>query len=174
MHPDLFPETLLVDLLDGHPMTDSLRIAEHFKKHHRDVLKAIRSLLDRTSDPERLRNFAQSFTTFTSANGAQRKRPIYLLTRDGFFFVASGFTGAEADEWKWKFLDAFNALEAELHAKSERYAHALDQVRPMLRPVVEATEAGQSRAEIATPLGKSPAAITYHRAQARRFGLLAA
>lgn len=94
---DLFPETLLIDVVDGHTFTSSLKIAEHFGKQHRDVLKAIRNIIARCSDTERLRNFAQSFTFFISANGAKRKRPIYHLSRDGFIFVVGGFTGDEAD-----------------------------------------------------------------------------
>ncbi len=58
--------------------------------------------------------------------------------------------------------------------KRHRAATALDHVRPFLRPIVEATEAGYARREIAEPLGKSPASVTYHRRAARRLGLLAA
>lgn len=170
MHTDLFPETLLVDLRDGHPMTDSRKLADHFGKRHDDVLKAIRNLVKRTSDPGHLRNFAE----MSGLDQRGRKQPFYLLTKNGFSFIAMGFTGPEADEWKWRFIDAFDAMEAELRARTARFAHALDQVRPLLRPVVEATEEGYSRAEIAAPLGKSPAAITYHRRTARRLGLLAA
>jgi len=107
-------------------------------------------------------------------NEQNKPQPEYRLTHDGFAFLAMRFTGAEAMAWQIAFLQAFNAIEAELRAKTERFAHALDQVRPMLRPVVECTEAGYSRADIAAPLGKSPAAITYHRRAARRLGLLAA
>lgn len=116
------------------------------------------------------RNFALS--TYLDSTG--RSLPEYRLTHDGFALLAMGFTGREALAWKIAFLQAFNALEAELHARTARFATALDQVRPMLRPVVEATEAGYSRTDIAGPLGKSPASVTYHRRAARRLGLLAA
>lgn len=151
--PDLFPETLLVAVIDGQPMTTSRAIAEHFGKRHDTVLRSIKSLIQRAKDPVRLRNFAE--TSYPDSQG--RPQPMYLLNRDAFFFVVGGFTGEEADEWKWSFIDGFNAMEAELNAKTARYAHALDQVRPLLRPVVEATEQGQSRAAIAQPLGKSAA-----------------
>lgn len=169
---DLFPETLVVELINGQPMTNSLMIAEHFDKRHDNVLKTIRALVSRTNNPERLLNFKESSATFTSANGAQRKRPIYLLTRKGFDFIVTGFTGEKAEEWKWQFLDAFEAMEAELHARTARYAAALDAVRPNLRPVTEATERGYSRADIGLLLDKSPASISYHRRSARRLGLL--
>ena len=168
LHTDLFPETLIVTLVDGHPVTNSLLIADHFGKRHDTVLRAIKTLIDRTQDAGRLRNFAAS----SYLNEQGKRQPMYLLNRDGFFFVAGGFTGQVADEWKWKFIDAFNAMESELHARTQRFAAALDQVRPALRPVVEGTQGGLNRAAIAAPLGKSCAAVTYHRSQARRLGLL--
>ena len=84
------------------------------------------------------------------------------------------FTGPEALAWKIAFIEAFNALEAELKAKDKLYLAALDQIRPCLRIVAEGTDAGQNRSEIASTLGKSVNAITYHRRQARQFGLLEA
>jgi Rha family phage regulatory protein len=168
LYPDLFPETLLVNIADGQAYTTSRKIAKHFRKQHRDVLKAIRNVINRTKDPRRLRNFALS--SYLNAQG--KSQPEYRLTKDGFYFIAAGFTGPEADEWKWDFIDAFNAMEAALQAKTTRFAKALDQLRPCLRPVVEGTEAGRSRAEIAAPLERSPAAVTYHRRAARRLGLL--
>ena len=32
----------------------------------------------------------------------------YLMTRDGFTFIVMGFTGEKADEFKLKYIDAFN------------------------------------------------------------------
>lgn len=158
---------------DGQPFTTSRAVAERFGKTHKDVLRAIESLLIAMPDPEfSRRNFAPRKYQYTTARNQLREAPEYHLTHDGFALLAMGFTGREALAWKIAFLQAFNALEAELHARTARFATALDQVRPMLRPVVEATEAGYSRADIAAPLGKSPASVTYHRRAARRLGLL--
>lgn len=156
---------------DGQPFTTSRAVAERFSKRHKDVLKAIKNLLAYSPDPLfNERNFAP--VEYWDEKG--ESRPEYRLTHDGFAFLAMRFTGREAMAWQIAFLQAFNALEAELHARTARFATALDQVRPMLRPVVEATEAGYSRIDIAGPLGKSPASVTYHRRAARRLGLLAA
>ena len=38
------------------------------------------------------------------------------MTRDGFSFLVMGFTGAKAAHWKEKYIEAFNAMEAELRA----------------------------------------------------------
>lgn len=159
----------------GHPVTTSRAVAERFGKLHKDVLKAIDNLIANCPDPEfHRRNFAPMIYLDVAGKGARREQREYHLTRDGFAFLAMRFTGAEAMAWQIAFLEAFNALEAELTARTTRFATALDQVRPFLRPVVEATEAGYSRSEIAEPLGKSPASVTYHRRSARRLGLLAA
>lgn len=160
---------------DGQPFTTSRAVAERFGKNHRDVLRAIENLIANCPDPEfHRRNFAPVMYASEQGKGAIQMRPEYRLTHDGFAFLAMRFTGTEAMAWQIAFLQAFNALEVELRTKTERFAAALDQVRPMLRPVVECTEAGYSRADIAAPLGKSTASITYHRRTARRLGLLAA
>lgn len=153
----------------GQPYTTSRAVAERFGKQHKDVLRAIKNLLTEMPEPEfGRRNFAPS----SYLNEQNKPQPEYHLTHDGFAFLAMRFTGAEAMAWQIAFLEAFNALEAELRAREARYARALDQVRPALRPVVEGTEHGQSRRDIGDRLGKSPSAITYHRRSARRLGLL--
>ena len=55
-------------------------------------------------------NFAVS--EYTDSTG--RKLPMYQITRDGFAFLAMGFTGKKAAAWKERFLEAFNAMEAAL------------------------------------------------------------
>lgn len=173
MNYDLFPETLLVDIADGHTFTTSLKVAEHFGKRHDDVLKAIRNVISRSKTPERLRNFAESFTLFTSSNGAKRKRPIFHLSRDGFMFIAGGFTGEAADEWKWQFLDAFNYMEAQLRIQTEREAAALYKLKPHYLTIGNATKAHLSRRETCALTGhRSPATITANKRRMRDIGLL--
>ena len=153
----------------GEPYTTSRAVAERFRKHHKDVIRAIEKLLQHIPNSEfGQRNFAPTYFI----DQWNRSKPEYHLTHDGFALLSMRFTGREALAWQVAFLEAFNALEAELQARTARYAAALDQVRPCLRPIVEATEAGDSRQAIGICVGKSPASITYHRRQARRLGLL--
>lgn len=183
---DLFPETLLVSREGDHIYTTSLKVAEHFGKRHTNVLRAIENLFgDVFAQP----NFGPSnepkfwlveefrrlnFEPATYLDAQKKPREMCKLTHDGFAYLCMGFTGSAAAVWKLKFLAAFRDMERQLRAGEARYAAALDQVRPYLRRVVEATESGQRRAAIAGPLGKSPASITYHRRSARRLGLLRA
>jgi phage regulator Rha-like protein len=114
------------------------------------------------------RNFAPS--DYVNARG--KTYQMYKLTRDGFALLAMGFTGKVALQWKVEFLSAFREQERELARLTQRFASALDQVRPSLRPVVEGTEAGLARTAIGERLGKTVGSVSYHRHQARRFGLL--
>jgi Rha family phage regulatory protein len=166
---DLFPETLLVARQGDHIYTTSRKVAEHFGKLHKNVLRDIDRLLAVLPDAEFGRlNFEPS----TYLNEQQKPQPEYHLTHDGFAFLAMRFTGKQAMYWQLAFLAAFRQQEADLAAANARYLAALDAIRPSLRPVVKDFEDGLPRSDTAMWLGKSPAAVTYHRSQARRLGLL--
>lgn len=170
--PDLFPETLLVDCADGQIFTTSLKVAGHFGKKHLHVLRDIKRLLADCPEAFRQSNFGLTMRDVPGPKGAIRQEPMYRLSHDGFALLAMGFTGPKALRWKIDFLNAFRQMEAALHAQTARFAVALDRLHPCLRPVVEGSEAGLPRLAIAKPLGKSARAITYHRRNARRLGLL--
>lgn len=96
----------LVYLKNDQALTDSLKVAEMFEKRHDHVLVKIEKIL--TDSPE---NSGQCFlkTKYKDASGKWNTK--YLMNRDGFTFLAMGFTGKKADEWKWKYINAFNAME---------------------------------------------------------------
>ena len=97
---EVFEPTIedMIQTENGIPTTTSLVIAQAFEKNHFDVLKAIKNL-----------ECSQNFTDSTG-----RKLPMYQITRDGFAFLAMGFTGKKAAAWKERFLEAFNTMEAAL------------------------------------------------------------
>lgn len=105
----------IVENKNGEMFTTSLIIAEAFEKEHKDVLKAISNL--ECSEEFNQRNFAPMVYEAEIGSGAKREFPAYRLTRDGFAFLAMGFTGKKAAAWKEKFLDAFNAMEKALQEK---------------------------------------------------------
>jgi len=106
----------LITTTNGQPMTTSLVIADKFGKQHRDVLRAIRKL--ECSRDFGLRNFAPS----SYLNEQGKEQPCFNITRDGFAFLAMGFTGKEAAQWKEKFISAFNAMELALR-QQDAYRH---------------------------------------------------
>ena len=104
--------TPTLHMADGKPTATSLQVAEHFGKQHKTVLRAIRNLGCSAAFTER--NLALS--EFVDSTG--RRLPMYHITRDGFALLAMGFTGKEAMRWKEAYIAAFNAMEAQLAART--------------------------------------------------------
>ena len=112
--PEALHPTLIV--VDGHIKTTSRAIAEHFGKRHDNVLQSIDRL---ECSPEfRRLNFQESFCMVEVPNGAFRQQRMFELTRDGFVFLVMGFTGPKAARWKEAYIAAFNAMEAQLAART--------------------------------------------------------
>lgn len=103
----------LVQNTDEGMFTTSLIIARAFEKEHKNVLRDIENL-------ECSAQFNQlNFEPVEYKDAKGEMRPAYRITRDGFAFLAMGFTGKKAAAWKEKFLEAFNAMERALMAREE-------------------------------------------------------
>ncbi|EJU5109927.1 Rha family transcriptional regulator [Salmonella enterica] len=101
-----------INVINGQAVTSSLAIANYFTKRHDDVLKKIRAL---ECSPEfSPRNFAGA--EYTDDQG--KLRPCYNITRDGFAFLAMGFTGKRAAQFKEAYINAFNQMEKQLSTPS--------------------------------------------------------
>lgn len=94
-------------------ITTSLKVAEIFGKSHKAVLKAIANL--ECSDDLRRRNFALTQIGFLMPTGDVRKGHNYNIAKDGFTFLAFGFTGEKAAQFKEAYINAFNAMEKQLY-----------------------------------------------------------
>lgn len=116
----------LVIMHNRQAVTTSLKVAEVFDKNHRDVLKAIRELLEgmrKTSQTPAM--FAEG--TYTNDQNGQQY-PMYYMNRDGFSLLAMGFTGKKAMQFKLQYIDAFNSMETQITTGYEipgSYAEAL-------------------------------------------------
>ena len=101
----------IIEIDDGKMFTTSLTVAQAFEKEHKNVLQSILNL-------ECSKQFNElNFQPVEYKDAKGEMRPAYRLTRDGFAFLAMGFTGKKAALWKEKFLEAFNAMEAALLAR---------------------------------------------------------
>lgn len=101
-------------VIEGRPVTSSLKVAEYFGKPHNDVLKSIRRLIEAKAEFAREGNF--SLTEEIKQLGATvRKTPFYWMDRKGFAILAMGFTGAKALDFKCAFYDEFERMEKALH-----------------------------------------------------------
>ena len=102
----------LVSVNNGKIVTTSLQVAEVFNKLHRHVLRDIRNLECSSNFQES--NFGLSFYHSKLLNGGYKKQPMYYITRDGFTFLAMGFTGKIAARFKEAYINAFNEMEKKL------------------------------------------------------------
>lgn len=98
----------LVKIKSKAVVTDSLIVAESFKKQHKDVLKKIRNVIRDDVDNEL--NFAP--VDFKDAKGETREK--YIMDRRSFSILCMSFTGKRALKWKNRFYDAFEAMEKAL------------------------------------------------------------
>lgn len=107
----------VVTIVDGKVTTLSTDVAEFFGKRHDNVVRAIEDIIS-SLPPDRLLNFEEMVVTRANpSGGAPIKAKAYRLTRDGFTFLAMGFTGPQAQGFKWAYIDAFNRMQATLSAK---------------------------------------------------------
>ncbi|HAK5377514.1 TPA: Rha family transcriptional regulator, partial [Salmonella enterica] len=92
-------------VIDGKVVTSSLAVADYFIKRHDNVIQKIKNL--ECSSKFAALNFKES--EYTDVSG--RKLPCYNITRDGFAFLAMGFTGKRAAQFKEAYINAFNQME---------------------------------------------------------------
>ena len=144
----------LVEIKDGQPVVNSLKVAEKFGKAHRTVLRSIRSL--DCSQEFILHNFTPSSYT----NRQNKTVPCYLLTRDGFSFLCMGFTGKEAAKWKEAYINAFNQMEKALLKEQDQleWKQARLQSKEVRKSV---TDAIKQFVDYATNQGSRSASMYY-------------
>ena len=108
----------VVSIVNNEITTLSTDVASFFGKAHRDVVRAIETILSHTPT-DRLRNFAQTVVTRINPSGGKEiKSKAYCLTKSGFIFLAMGFTGAKADNLKWAYIDEFERMEKQLYERN--------------------------------------------------------
>ncbi|QVL20173.1 Rha family transcriptional regulator [Pseudomonas qingdaonensis] len=112
----------LVSCDGDEPTADSVKVAKRFGKRHDNVLRAIDNV--KCSAKFRLLNFEEIF--YHDEYG--RPQRTFNMTKDGFTFLAMGFTGEKAAAWKEAFIEAFNRMARELQGRSlsfEQQRHLL-------------------------------------------------
>ena len=112
-------------------ITTSLLVAETFEKEHRNVLKAIRKLMSATNVA-----VAQMFDETTYVNEQGKEQPMFVMNRDGFTLLAMGFSGEKALEFKVKYINAFNKMEAELKSQQTKQLSAAESLLQSVKLLV--------------------------------------
>ncbi len=115
----------LVIMKDQQAVTTSLQVAETFGKRHKNVIQAIENKIQ---SAENSADYQNMFAKGTYKDSKGRTYPMYYMNRDGFTFVAFGFTGKKADEFKLEYIKAFNSMETQIrtgYTVPNSYAEAL-------------------------------------------------
>lgn len=94
---------------NGTPVTTSILMAETFGKKHCHVLRDIDNL--ECSKEFLESNFGFSVRIRELPSGYTTEDRFYYITKDGFTFLAMGYTGKKAAEFKEKYIAAFNAMQ---------------------------------------------------------------
>lgn len=101
----------VVTVKNGEVFASSRDVAAYFGKRHDAVIRDIRALV--AKEPALgLHNFVEGVYTLPET-GPQQHR-FFEMDRRGFTLLAMGFTGDKALKWKLRYIDAFEAMEAEL------------------------------------------------------------
>lgn len=100
-------------------LVSSLQVSRDFDKYHKDILFSIRNFVAENSATKSM--FYESIY-----DNRGKSYPMYLMNRDGFTLLAMGFTGKDALEWKLKYINAFNDMEAKLNSPEFIMQRALE------------------------------------------------
>lgn len=118
-------------IINEKPMTTSREIALHFEKQHKTVLHKIENL--DCSPQFNEHNFMP--VTYQDSKGESRKA--YQITRNGFMYLAMGFTGKRAGQFKEAYIHAFDTMELERQKLRQIVSQ---QAKPTLNDFLNAAE----------------------------------
>lgn len=122
----------LVIMHEQQAVTTSLKVAEIFKKEHRNVMQSINNLTAENSAVKKM------FVEDSYLNSRNQQQPMFYMNRDGFTLLAMGFTGSKAMEFKLKYIDAFNKMEKRIKEGTQfRLPTNLTEMSTMLYSVME-------------------------------------
>lgn len=100
----------IVFIENGEVFANSRDVASYFGKQHGHIIRGIEKLI-----AEGVSKFGE--TPYVEPQNGQTYKT-YNMDRDGFTLLAMGFTGKKALQFKIKYINQFNAMEAELKRRS--------------------------------------------------------
>ena len=105
----------VVFIKNGEVFANSRDVAAYFGKRHDNIMRDIGNLL-RTEGSSNLSNLFIERTEYHET--ARKEVRFFDMTKDGFTLLAMGFSGIKALQFKWCYIEQFNAMEAELRRQS--------------------------------------------------------
>lgn len=143
------PSGPVLKIVSGRPVVSSRQVADHFGKQHKNVIRSIEAIIRNAPESFGGLNFERTSYRVEIPNGGGFKDcPAYDMTRDGFVIVAMGFTGKKAILWKIRYVQAFNAMEAEIAGQPKALA------APVASPAIPRRTTAQERNPLAVLVNK--------------------
>lgn len=121
---------------DSGVTVSSKHISDNFKKKHHHVMEAIKSLECSTSFRE------ANYRASSYVSKQNKKLPCYDITRDGFAFLAMGFSGKRSAKWKEKYIIAFNQMESALNGSIEDSPKSMEELNSISKRIENLNEVG--------------------------------
>jgi Rha family phage regulatory protein len=107
----------VVQITNDQITTTSTDLAKCFHKRHDNILRKIETL--ECSAEFHALNFEVMENEVEIGLGKTRQEKAYRITRDGFVFLAMGFTGTKAAQFKEAYINAFNQMEKQLNEQKQ-------------------------------------------------------
>ena len=158
-------------------VTSSRLVAEKFGKRHSHVIRDIEQIVENVAllrDPNfglsqnsisefNKHNFLKSEYDQSMPNGATKKAPEYIMTKDGFTLLVMGFTGKEALKFKIEYINTFNRLEQSLN--NERMKFCMTLTSQLVETIDKAAQIVGSQNKLSSLIGVSCASLSLLRKQ---------
>jgi Rha family phage regulatory protein len=121
----------VVTIKDDRVFANSRDVAEFFGKNHRDILEATDNLLKQLiAEKSAMGNRGFVLVEYEIPETPGRKFRSFDMTRDAFALLVMGFNNVKKVlQWKLRYIEAFNAMEAELRGRP-----AVDPMRALNDP----------------------------------------
>ena len=168
----------IVSVSNNTVVTTSAAVAEAFGRRHDHVVRDIRNLLG-VLPKDHLPKFGEMVFDAQIGSGAIRQVAGFWMNRDGFALLAMGFTGRKALEFKLAYIDAFNAMESQLHAGNADAQRELSRLRaelvagnPVYSRLARYHAAGLNSAEIGTLMDMHRTTVGVHLRKMAHLGLI--
>ncbi|GEL14220.1 Rha family transcriptional regulator [Pediococcus cellicola] len=114
----------LVVMKDQQAVTSSLQVANFFGKKHKNVIQTIETKMSSAENSAQLKRM---FILGNYQDRSGKPNKMFYMNRDGFSFIAMGFTGREADEFMLEYIEAFNRMESQVRTGSYQISHSMSE-----------------------------------------------
>ncbi|MBQ4588907.1 MAG: Rha family transcriptional regulator [Bacteroidaceae bacterium] len=141
----------------GVAVTTSALVATIFEKEQFTVVRDIDNLVEKLHSienqcPTKLEEHQQMFEAYyedvIQPNGGVKSAKRYFMNKDGFTLLVMGYTGQKALEFKLKYINAFNKMEAQLIIANQQQAQLTQLFTAVCDKLTSTVETMNNRLEL--------------------------